>query len=95
LIVVDGRTELAPEQEREQMRIRCEEHFVIDDGINCFSQPSIVLHSATETIAVMDGNTQRIRELMERIVKEKLVVTLTGQLEPGVCSPTMIWATKP
>jgi hypothetical protein len=43
---------------------------------------------------VMDWESERAQSLVKQIAAEKLTVTLTGQLEEGVCSPTLVWASK-
>jgi hypothetical protein len=82
------------ERKMQQVHTGCHDHFVIDDGVNCFGKPAIVLYSPEQTIAVMNGNSDRAEEILQRIVREKLPVKLTGQLEEGRCSPAMIWATE-
>jgi len=95
LEIENGQLVEMAEREKEQLHARCSDHFVIDDGVNCFSNPAIVLYSPKETIAVMNGSSDRAVEILQQIVREKLPVRLTGQMEEGRCSPAMIWATQP
>ena len=95
LEIEDGRLVEMGEREKQQLHARCFDHFVIEDGVNCYGKPAIVIYSPKETIAVLDGSSDRAAEMFQQIVREKLPVKLTGQLEEGHCSPAMIWATKP
>ena len=83
------------EGEKQQVHARCNDHFVLDSGVNCFGKPGIVLYSPERTVAVMNGDSDRAAEIQQQIIREKLSVKLTGQMEEGRCSPTMIWATRP
>lgn len=83
------------EREKEQVRARCYDHFVIEDEVNCFGKPAIVLYSPEQTIAVMNGNSDRAARILQQVIREKLPAKLTGQLEEGRCSPAMILATEP
>jgi hypothetical protein len=95
LEIEDGQLAELAESKKDQVHARCYDHIVIEDGVNCFGKPTIVLYSAEQTIAVMNGSSDRAVEMLQQIIREKLPVRLTGQLEEGRCSPAMIWATEP
>ena len=94
LDVEDGRVVEKSKIEKQRVREKCEDHFVLENGVVCFGKPGIVLSRSDATEAVMDGISARAQSLLKQIIAEKIPVTLTGQLEEGVCSPTLIWASK-
>jgi hypothetical protein len=83
-----------PEEEHAD-RLRCEDHFVLADGRQCFGAPSVHLKTPEETVAVMDGGLKRSEALVDRIIREQIPVRLTGQLQEGICSPAAVWAEAP
>ena len=92
--VENGRINRPPEEEIARSRERCLSHFVLESGTVCYGMPSIVLYRSDRAEAVM-SRSFRAQALLEQIIAEKLPVTMTGQLQKGVCSPNLIWATKP
>ncbi len=93
--VENGRLERMSEEEEQSVRQRCEAHIVLENGTNCYGMPGIVLLGPDSTEASLDWKSDRTRALLQQVISEKLPVTLTGQLESGVCSPVLIWAHKP
>ncbi len=83
------------EEEKERIRAHCEDHLVLEDGTNCYGTPGIVLIRSDTTEASLDWKSSRTRSLLKQIIGDKLPVTLTGQIEEGLCSPALIRATKP
>ena len=81
--------------------VRREPDIALDDGQSCSGPPGIVLYSPKETVAVLEGKASgwdniddRWTSLLKQIFDQKIPVQLTGQLEEGICSPALIWATK-
>jgi hypothetical protein len=68
---------------------------MLENGANCYGTPSIVLNRPDGTETALGWKSDRVRALLAQSIAEKLPVTLTGQLEAGTCSPTLVWAWKP
>jgi hypothetical protein len=88
---VDGdRVSIAVKDEREKIRRRCESHLVIADGRACFGHPAVVDYGTSQTIAIMNGTSNRVRPIMDRAIAESRSVTLFGSLEEDTCAPSLI-----
>jgi len=69
--------------------------FQLSDGTTCYGWPTVMLDRGDKREIVAESELTDLEPLLREVAAQHITVVLTGQKEPGRCSPALLWARVP